>query len=90
MIDIEKSKKDKLKLKTPKQEVTMSHYELCRWFSLLEAVDIIDKKCETLGKDSDDINWVKPIAIQKYIDERTESMLFELKSDLEAEEQCTT
>lgn len=90
MIDIEKSKQNKLKIKSPKKEYELSHYEMCRWFSLLEAVDIIDKKCEQLGKDSDEINWVKPIAIQKYIDERTESMLFELQGDLNAEQQCTT
>ena len=90
MIDIEQSKKDKLKLKSSENEYEMSHYEVCRWFSLIEAVDIISQKCDQMGAGGDSINWVKPIAIQKYIDERTEGMLFELQDDLNKEEQCIT
>lgn len=90
MIDIEKHKNTKVKLTTPKGAVhEMSEYEICRWFSLLEAVDIIDQKASQLGQEGDDINWVKPIAIQKYIDDRTESMLFEVADDLSKEDQCT-
>jgi hypothetical protein len=58
--------------------------------SLIEAVDIIDKKTEQLGTRGKNVNWVKPIAIQKYIDERTESMLFEIADDLSKEPTCTT
>jgi hypothetical protein len=91
MIDIEKYKNTNIRLKTPKgEEHIMSQYEVCRWFSLIEAVDIIDKKASQLGVKGDGINWVKPIALQKYIDERTESMLFELLEDLDKEEKCTT
>ena len=91
MIDIEKHKKTKVKLTTPKGvSHVMSEYEICRWFSLLEAVDIIDQKASQLGEAGDNFNWVKPIAIQKYIDDRTESMLFEVADDLSKEEKCTT
>jgi hypothetical protein len=55
---------------------TMSLYELSRWNSLLEAVEIIDRKEKQVRKPP--TNWVKPIAIQKFIDERTPSMLHEL------------
>lgn len=90
MIDIKKHKETKIKLTTPKGvDHVMSEYEVCRWLSLIEAVDIIDQKAEQLGAKGTDINWVKPIAIQKYIDDRTESMLFEIKDDLSKEEQCT-
>ena len=68
----------------------MSEYEICRWMSLIEAVDIIDKKTEQLGVKGKNINWVKPIAIQKYIDERTEGLLFEIADDLNKERLCTT
>jgi hypothetical protein len=68
----------------------MSEYEISRWLSMIEAVDIIDQKAKQLGIKGKGINWVKPIAIQKYIDERTESMLFEIKDDLANEKQCTT
>ena len=90
MLDIQKYKDTNIKLKTPKgEEHIMSQYEVCRWFSLIEAIDIIDKKSDQLGVKGDDINWVKPIALQKYIDERTESMIFELSDDLDKEQKCT-
>jgi len=89
MIDIDKHKQTQVELTSPKGKTyKMSEYEICRWFSLIEAVDIIDKKSEQLGVKGRGINWVKPIAIQKYIDERTESMLFELQSDLSKEKRC--
>lgn len=91
MIDIEKHKQTKRKLVSPKgNEYVMSEYEICRWMSLVQAVDIIQEKSSQLGMGEADMNWVKPIAIQKYIDERTESILFEVKDDLAAEELCTT
>lgn len=91
MIDIDKHKETKRTLTSPKgKSYDMSEYEICRWMSLLEAVDIIEQKCSQLGTKGANINWVKPIAIQKYIDERTESMLFEIASDLAAEPLCTT
>ena len=92
MIDIQKHKDRKIKLKSQKKDTTyvLSEYEVSRWLSLIESVDIIDTKCKQLGVEGDTINWVKPIAIQKYIDERTESMLFEIKDDLAKEETCTT
>lgn len=91
MIDIDKHKNTKRTLVSPKnKEYHMSEYEICRWMCLLEAVDIIEQKCQQLGTKSTDINWVKPIAIQKYIDERTESMIFEIADDLAAEKLCTT
>jgi len=91
MIDIEHHKKTKRTLtsKTNK-EYNMSEYEICRWMCLIEAVDIIEQKFSQLGGTGKGINWVKPIAIQKYIDERTESMLFEIASDLKGEKLCTT
>lgn len=91
MIDINKHKQTKRKLVSPKgNEYIMSEYEICRWMSLVEAVDIISEKSKQLGVTDDNVNWVKPIAIQKYIDERTESILFETQADLAAEELCTT
>jgi hypothetical protein len=45
---------------------------------LIEAVEFIDKKSKQLNISDSSNSWVKPIAIQKYVDERTEGMLFEL------------
>ena len=91
MIDLEKAKTTIRTLTSPKnKQYHMSEYEICRWMSLIEAVDIIDQKANQLGAKGSGINWVKPIAIQKYIDERTESMLFETQNDLAQESLCTT
>lgn len=92
MIDIEKHKNihREFESQTKKGKThVLSEYEVARWMSLIEAVDIIDQKSKQLGVKGDGINWVKPIAIQKYIDERTESMLFEIQSDLQKEKLCT-
>ena len=90
MIDIKKHMNTKRTLTSPKGKTyDMSEYEICRWMSLIEAVDIIDQKANQMGVKSNNVNWVKPIAIQKYIDERTESMLFEIADDLDKEELCT-
>lgn len=91
MIEIKKHKDRKIKLTSQHKNKTyeMSEYEVARWFCLIEAVDVIDKKAEQLGIKGKGINWVKPIAIQKYIDERTEGMLFEIQDDLKDEQSCT-
>jgi hypothetical protein len=58
---------------------TMTLFELARWNCLLEAVDIIDSRIDEIEfKTKRRANWVKPIAIQKYVDDRTDSMLHEL------------
>jgi hypothetical protein len=55
--------------------------EYARWLCLLEGVEIVSKRVEQLKKRSieSDIDWIKPLAFQKYIDERFLSM----KSDLD-------
>jgi len=59
----------------------MSYDEYARWLCLLEGVEIVSKRVEQLKKRSieNDIDWIKPLAFQKYIEERFLSM----KSDLE-------
>lgn len=79
MLDQEKYKNKKVTLKiddSGKDE--MSYYELSRWMSLIEAVDHVGKKCDQLNIPKNSNKWIKPIALQKYVDERTEGMLFEL------------
>lgn len=81
MIDIEKFKTQKVKLKRPDkdQEYDMSVYELSRWCALIDAVEVVDKKLQQLGSRApSDKVWVKPIALQKYVDEKFESILFDL------------
>lgn len=63
------------------ETIVMDQEELARWCCLIEAVDIIDKKGSQIGLDMSKNNWVKPIAIQKYIDERFDTMIEELEKD---------
>jgi hypothetical protein len=89
-VNTDKCKKIKVKINQDNDE-SMSLYELARWRSLMESVSIIGEK---LDRDNNSrTNWIKPIAIQKYVDERTDSMLFELANDANIEEvfdECTT
>ena len=63
------------------EKMTIDHYT--RWLCLIEAIDVIDKKCEEWGENMDDIDWVKPIALQKYIDERFHSMKHDVTVEIE-------
>jgi len=59
----------------------MSYDEYARWLCLLEGIDLVGKRVDQLKKRSIEVgvDWIKPLAFQKYIDERFLSM----KSDLE-------
>jgi len=66
---------------TDHNQFNMSYDEYARWLCLLEGIEIVGKRVEQLKKRSIDssIDWIKPLAFQKYIDERFLSM----KSDLD-------
>lgn len=83
MIDTERYKKKKVTVRRDQEgnEDVMSYYELSRWMSLLEAVEVVDKKCKQMRLPDSDKSWIKPIALQKYVDERTDSMLFEITKE---------
>ena len=83
MIDTEKYKKKKVTLRIDENQVKdeMSYYELSRWLSLIEAIDVVDKKAVQLKIPKDDNSWVKPIAFGKYVGERTPGMLFEITNE---------
>lgn len=83
-------------IKTTKGEEQMSQGEYARWLCLLEAVDLVSSKMKQLGHrlKNENMDWIKPLAFQKYITERHESMVCELEM-LENEETnfdltCTT
>ena len=77
--------KERTTLNTEIKNHNMSYDEYARWISLLEGIEIVGKRAEQLKKRSNltDIDWIKPLAFQKYIDERFQSM----KSDLDEIEQ---
>ena len=60
--------------------IEMSLDEITRWACLLEGIEFVTKRNEELGIDSErDSEWIKPLAFQKYIDERFEAMRHDLK-----------
>jgi|TARA_X000001382_G_C3148899_1_gene172244 hypothetical protein len=55
---------------------TMEFDELVRWACLIEALEVVGSK-EDVNIDGD--KWIKPLAFQRYIDERFHSMKHDLK-----------
>ena len=53
----------------------MEFNEFVRWACLIEALEVVGKKNE----DEDTDNWIKPLAFQKYIQERFHSMKHDVK-----------
>jgi hypothetical protein len=72
---------ESITLNSNNQLNSMSYDEYVRWLCLLEGVEIVSKRVDQLKKRSiqGDVDWIKPLAFQKYIDERFLSM----KSDLD-------
>jgi hypothetical protein len=70
--DIRNAKNIEVKFKNE----DMSAYGLARWLLLIESIDIIEKSAEKMNINLDEYKqWVKPLAMQKYINERTQSMV---------------
>lgn len=53
----------------------MSLYELCRWASLKEAVDIVAEKCEERNIDFQTFE-IKPLDLLKYVDSMTDDLYY--------------
>jgi hypothetical protein len=75
------SSKKYITIKTSKEDHNLTLDEYSRWLCLLEGVEFVSKRVEQLktrSKTNQEVDWIKPLAFQKYIAERHESM----KSDL--------
>lgn len=57
----------------------MEFDEFVRWSCLIEGIDYISKACANNNMLSGDDSWIKPLAIQNYIEERFHSMKHDLK-----------
>jgi len=58
--------------------VDMTKSEFTRWLCLLESIELIDQKCSEMNMNMTDDFWIQPIALQKYMDTRFETMLDEV------------
>lgn len=61
--------------------VEMTKDTFCRWLCLAEGLHIMEQKAESLGIDLKEKDWVKPLAFEKYVSERYESMMLDLNYD---------
>lgn len=58
--------------------------QLSRWIALIEGIEMIDIKAKELKIDLDKCpNMIKPLALQKYIDERQPSIMKDLEKQAE-------
>lgn len=62
-------------------KVEMNKETFARWLCLMEAFYIIDKKAEDLGINLSDKDIIKPLAYEKYVQQRFESMMLDLTHD---------
>lgn len=68
--------------KTSNKDYSMKVEEYARWLCLVEALDLIESKAVTLKQDlTNDDFWVKPLAFQKYIEQRLETMLLDISRE---------
>ena len=56
--------------------------EYARWLCLIEAIDLVERKAAELKQDmNNDDSWVKPLAFQKYIEQRFETMVLDVNRE---------
>ena len=66
---------------------TMSLYEASRWCALLQGLDVITKQAKRMKIDLDqDKTWIKPLALQKFVDEEEPGAISELKLIMDRQE----
>jgi hypothetical protein len=59
----------------------MSLYTASRWLALITGLEVINTKAHQLKIDLDkDKSWVKPLALQKFIEEQTPSCIAQVKT----------
>jgi hypothetical protein len=66
-----------IRIETKKGDVGMTLTEFARWACLVEAYLFIENKAQELGINP--INMIKPLAIEKYINERYHAMLSDVQ-----------
>lgn len=91
IISEDKCKDVRVYIDKNRSDETMSLYEMSRWVSLMEAMSVIDS--HMIKNLANSTNWVKPIAIQKYIEERAPIVMHEIAVDKQIDEAfvpCTT
>jgi hypothetical protein len=67
-----------INLKDKTEQMPLVTY--ARWLCLIEAIELVCSKAKQMKIDTaNNIDWIKPLAFQKYIEERIESMVDEVE-----------
>ena len=67
--------------KVPVNDEELTLYEAARWISLIDGMRTIEKHARRLHIDiNKGKNIIKPLALQKYIDEATPGMIAQIKN----------
>lgn len=56
----------------------MEFDEFVRWMCLVESLEVISKACDDRNIPASNNSWIRPLAIQGYMDERFHSMKHDL------------
>jgi len=68
--------KDKIEIVRKDGEVEyMDHQTFARWACLIEGIQTVDQKLQDAKVPDSNNKWIKPLAFEKYIQERFHSML---------------
>jgi len=62
-------------------KIEMDKPTFVRWLCLMEGIDVAERKASDLGINLDGWDWIKPLAFEKYVADRFESMALDLDSD---------
>ena len=63
------------------EDEEMTLYTAARWLALIQSLETINTRAEQLKINLDkDTSWVKPLALQKFIDEQTPSCVAQIKT----------
>jgi len=67
-------------IKSKNKEHKLNLAEYARWLSLIEALELVNSKASQMKLDLRDKqnDWIKPLAFEKYVEERVESMQDEI------------
>ena len=79
------------KIKTPKDTVLkkvitvddMSLYEMCRWASLIDAIEVVENKCTEKKIDFEKVD-LQPLDLLKYVDSVTDEMYHNALQDFKS------
>ena len=82
ILNIDVTQPVEINSQTDKHNMTL--YEAARWCALLQGLDVITKKAKHLKINLDtDKSWIKPLALQKFVDEETPVAVTEIKALLD-------